>query len=399
MKIAFVCPDDLSVTLFCKGLVNTIKNDNRVRICIISGYSKGFENYAREIKSWGNDHIHVSMYRFLNPLKDLRYLLSLFKIYRKRKIEIAVHWTTKPNIYGPISAKMAGVKKTIIAVRGLGSVFQQETNLKGKLLKLLVLKFYRIACRLSNVVWFTNENDLKYFISSGVVNPPKVILTKNAIDIEYYSPFSVQEDKLISLRKEFGFGVHDKVVVMVARMIWPKGIKEFIEASEILKVKYQHVKFVLVAPLETGSPLSVPESYLKEKQKTDNFLWLGFRKDVREIYALSDLAVLPSYYKEGGYPRALLEPMAMGKPVITTDTPDCRGPVEEGKNGYLVPVKDSKSLADAIEKLIMVDELVRISDQCLITLGRFRIDATGNLDRPRWLPSGLYGSGEGLGGT
>lgn len=361
MNIALVCPDDLSTTIFCKGLVRTLKKNDGINICIVSGYVDGFENYTEDIKSWGNEHIHVFMYRFINPWKDLRYLMSLFRIYRKRHIDITIHWTTKPNIYGPISAKMAGAKGIIIAVRGLGSVFQREANLKGKFLKLLVKRLYKIACSLSDLVWFTNENDFKYFIDNNIVNKNKVILTKNAVDIDYFSPLSVEEEKLSALRKELNIWAKDKVVVMVARMIWPKGVKEFIEASEIVSKKYPSVRFILVAPLENGSEYSVPERYVKEKQKIcKNFLWLRFRKDMREIYALSDLAVLPSYYKEGGYPRALLEPMAMGKPVITVDTPDCRGPVEEGKNGYLIPPKDSKSLADAIENIVFDDKRCKI---------------------------------------
>jgi N,N'-diacetylbacillosaminyl-diphospho-undecaprenol alpha-1,3-N-acetylgalactosaminyltransferase len=115
------------------------------------------------------------------------------------------------------------------------------------------------------------------------------------------------------------------------------------------------VKFILVGPLDEGSPDSIPKSYLIENNKHNNFMWIGFRREVKELYAIADLAVLPSYYREGGFPRALTEPMAMGKPVITTNSVHCRGTVEEGKNGYLVPVKDSKALADAIAILINDD--------------------------------------------
>ena len=111
-----------------------------------------------------------------------------------------------------------------------------------------------------------------------------------------------------------------------------------------------------MGPEEKTSPNAVPTSYLEESVKSDNFQWVGFRNDVKDLYALSDLAVLPSYYREGGYPRALTEPMAMGKPVIAADSIDCRAPVEDGKNGYLVPIKDSQALADAIEMLMRDDE-------------------------------------------
>ena len=115
------------------------------------------------------------------------------------------------------------------------------------------------------------------------------------------------------------------------------------------------LKFLLVAPGEKGHPDEVPGSFITERGNLDNFIWLGFREDVKNIYALSDLAVLPSYYNEGGYPRALLEPMAFGKPVITTNLPQCRGPVEEGKNGYLIPPHDSWALKEAILRIFHDD--------------------------------------------
>lgn len=91
---------------------------------------------------------------------------------------------------------------------------------------------------------------------------------------------------------------------------------------------------------------------IRENEKFDNFKWLGFRKDVRELYALSDLAVYPSFYREGGYPKGLTEPMSMGKPLVTTDSVHCRGTVDDGKNGYIVPIKDSKAFAKAIREII-----------------------------------------------
>ena len=124
----------------------------------------------------------------------------------------------------------------------------------------------------------------------------------------------------------------------------------------ILRDKYPMVKFILIGPRDDGSPDSVPESYLRENEKYDNFMWTGFRKDVQNFYAVSDLAVLPSYYREGGFPRGLTEAMAMGKPIITTDSVHCRATVEDGKNGYHVPIRDSKALANAIEKTINDDD-------------------------------------------
>jgi glycosyltransferase involved in cell wall biosynthesis len=149
------------------------------------------------------------------------------------------------------------------------------------------------------------------------------------------------------------------MIIMVARLIWAKGIKEFVETAISLYKLRPEFKFILVAPEESGSIGAVPSEYVLEAEGNANFLWLGFQKKVKPIYAIADLAVLPTFYKEGGYPRALLEPMAMGKPVITTDSEDCRGAIENGENGYLIPVKNSKALEDAIIKILDNDKIIQ----------------------------------------
>lgn len=353
MKIAIISPDDLSILIIFKELINALKNDNRFgkyKIYTISPITE----HIKELNKLATVHIPINMYRYLSVTRDLKYLFQLYRIFRKEKFDIIINLTTKPIIYGTIAAHLIGSAKVMSAIRGLGSSFSffNDAGKKDKLIKYIILSLYWLACRWSTKIWFTNKEDLNYFILKGVVIPPKVILTKNAINVNYFSPLSVNKDTLTELRKELGIDVNDKVIVMVARLIWPKGIKEFIEASEILKGKKTNIKFILVAPPEPGSTQQVPETYIREKEKIGNFLWLGFRKDVREIYAICDIAVLPSYYKEGGYPRALLEPMAMSKPVIAANTPDCSGPVRDGENGFLIPPKDSVSLAKTIECLI-----------------------------------------------
>lgn len=357
MKVAVICPDDLSIVLFCKGIVQVLKDWDNSQVSVISDYWSEDEDgfYIKTIKSWGVEHIRLKMSRYVTPWEDIKYVYSLWRILNTKEIDVVINISTKPNIYGTIAARLARVKKILCSVWGRGSVFVEKADLKSKLLKYLVLCFYWLAFRLSSKVWFTNINDLNYFISKNIVAPQKTILTKNYVSTEDYYPYSLPTERLINLRKELGLKDQDKIVIMVGRMIWAKGIKEFVDASKILKDKLPLVKFLFVGPKEEGWQDAVPELFIRESEKSGNFRWLGFRKDVKDLYALADLAVLPSYYKEGGFPRALTEPMAMGKPVIATNTPDCRGPIEEGKNGYLVPVKDSQALANAIEILISDD--------------------------------------------
>ncbi|MFH2011545.1 MAG: glycosyltransferase family 4 protein [Pseudomonadota bacterium] len=360
MKIAVVCPDDLSIVLFCKGIIDTVRTyDNSEVFVVCDVYGEGTNGqYTEVIKSWGVMPVPLKMNRHISLFEDLKYSYSLYKIFRNNKIDIVINISTKPNIYGTIAARCAKAKKILCSVWGRGTTFADNAGLKISLLKYLLLILYFIAFRLSSKVWFTNTNDYNYFVSNNIVPKNKTILSKNYVSTDDYLPYSLSNEKLLNYKSEFKLGDNDKVVIMVARMIWAKGVGEFAEAAKILKDRLPFVKFILVGSKETTSPDAVPEMYLKDTEKEANFIWIGFRNDVKDLYALSDVAVLPSYYREGGYPRALTEPMAMGKPVIAADSIDCRAPVENGRNGYLVPIKDSKALAEAIETL-MTDEKKR----------------------------------------
>jgi glycosyltransferase involved in cell wall biosynthesis len=273
-------------------------------------------------------------------------------VLRQGCFDAAITFTTKPNIVGAVAARLAGIPRVVIAVRGLGRNFAEPQTLGERCINGLVARLYRIACSSSTVVWFTNRSDSDRFVRHGLVDASKVLLTRNAIDLSWFSLENVRHDIVGDLRREFRLRDGDRAVVMVARMIWPKGIREFIDAAKLLRDRLPDVRFILVGPSENGSAQAVPEAYLRQAEHDANFQWVGFRGDVREVYALAEVAVLPSYYKEGGYPRALLEPMALRKPVIAADTDDCRGPVEPGSNGYLVPPRDATSLAEAVSRLM-----------------------------------------------
>jgi N,N'-diacetylbacillosaminyl-diphospho-undecaprenol alpha-1,3-N-acetylgalactosaminyltransferase len=379
MKIAIVIPNSLSALLFCKGMINNMKSVDGYDIHIICQE----DIHADKLRELGVNIINLDMYRFISPIRDTLYLVKLYKIIKREGFDVVLNFSTKPNIYGPIAAKMANVKTIISHIVGLGATFLPNNGIKSILLQNILLRLYHISCKLCDKVWFTNPNDLNLFISWDIINKKKVVLTNNYLDVDYYSSTTVDSTSIFGLKKELDIRDKDRVVIMVARMIWSKGIKEFAEASEILKDKHPHIKFLLVAPLEPNALDSVPESYIRQIEQKSNLKWLGFRSDVKSLYALSDLAVLPSYYKEGGYPRALTEPMAMGKPIITTESEDCRGTVEEGKNGYLVPVKDSKALAAAISSLIEDNDK-------LLEFGKYsRLKAERGFDEKKIVPQAL----------
>lgn len=356
MKIAFVMPDGLSVLLFSQGILRTLKSIDGAHVAVLSSDGK----YRAAIEDLGVRSIFVDNFRFFDPVSDFRYIADLYRIFRAERFDVVFNFSTKPNVYGAIAARLAGVQTVLGHVVGLGAAFMWSAGIKRKILGKSAMVMYRLAMSLTDKVWFTNGNDAAFFVTQELLAPSKVVVTNSYLDPEEYSADRVKSADLGALRSELHLRPDERMVVMVARMIWQKGIREFAEAAEILKSRNPSLRFILVAPLESGSAEAVPESYIREREKLARLQWLGFREDVKRIYAACDLAVLPSYYKEGGYPRGLLEPMAMGKPVIAADTPDCRGPVEAEKNGYLVPPKNSEALAARIHE-IMLNEKLRMS--------------------------------------
>lgn len=359
MRIAIITPDDFSVVCFCEELVKTLLGDAENSVYVIADIHEGYRHghYADIMKKWGVEHRRVNFYRFVSPFKDLKYLLSLYVILRRQKVDMVLTISTKPNLYGSIAARLAGVNKIVCSVWGLGMTFADTQTPTGRILRIIVQILYRIAFSVSQKVWFTNRNDYDYMVSRRIVSPDKAILTQFYVNTNEYRPASVTPEKQLALRRDLGIPDEDKVVIMLARMSWAKGVKEYVEAAAILREELPALKFLLVGPEDIGSSDRVPRSYLEDTEKYDNFTWLGFRRDVKELYAICDVAVYPSYYREGGYPKGLTEPMSMGKPVITTDNVHCKGTVEDAKNGFIVPIRDSVALANAIRKIVCDEKL------------------------------------------
>lgn len=366
MKVVCVNPDDLSALIFCKSLSRLLSERKGTELVTIGGQVEGLDSdlYAKDVeRDLRSKHFSIPMKRFVSPWHDLIYLIRIYRLLKRESCDVVITFTTKPNIWGQFAAILAGVPRRVVAVRGLGRIFSSSSTRKDHVL-LGTMKFlYRLSCAGADRVWITNASDMNYLKSAGIVVDRQVFITRNAVDLSDFSNDSMDDRSVLELRQSLGLSPSDKVVVMVARLIEQKGIKEFAEAAVRLRDQVPNLHFLLVAPDEPDNPSRVPLSYIHQTEANANFQWLGFRKDVRVLYALADLSVLPSYYKEGGYPRALLEAMAYGKPVIAADTDECRGPVDEGKNGFLVPPKNAEALADAIYKIATNSELAHIMGQ------------------------------------
>jgi N,N'-diacetylbacillosaminyl-diphospho-undecaprenol alpha-1,3-N-acetylgalactosaminyltransferase len=350
MKIALMIVDDFSMWHFHKGLLLTLKE-------------RGFEVYAitpdgpyvEKIRSLGITHIAVEMDRFINPYRDFMMTVKLYHIFRKEKFDIVHTMTIKPNIYGSIAAKLAGVKKVVGIAEGLGFTFGEPRDLKVRLLKPIIKKMYKFGLRFTDKFWFVNPDDMALLCREKIIPVSKALLVTSAgINIDEYSIDNVKKDIVDNWRQELQVSGQDILITMViARMVWSKGVREFLTAAELVLNRRgdNQLKFLLLGPLETHSPDAIPQDYLESKKRDRLKIITSFRTNIKELIAISDVVVLPSYYREG-CPVILLEAAAMGKPLITTDNVGCREVVADGNNGILVETRNTAMLAQALERMI-----------------------------------------------
>ena len=340
MKIAFLSHLDYIFYLFRLPVMKSMVTEGH-KVYAVCPPGKVFKRF----KEHG---IHPIPYQIdrssLNPFKEIRAIMNIYRALKPLDLDMVHTFTAKPNIYGTIAAKIANIPIIINLVEGLGS-FYVEDSFQNIIIRNVIEKLYKSVFLLSDKVVFVNSDDPKYLQKKGVIAQDKIKIIKSVgIDTEMYDPDAVSHQEKDRLKKELNVE-HKTVVLMVARAIWHKGIREFYEAAEYFKSQ-EAVQFVLVGDVDEGNPSSADEAFLN----TGNVLWLGHRDDVRLLIAISDIFVLPSYRE--GVPRTLLEAASMSKPIITTDTVGCREVVEDTYNGYLVPVGDSEILVEKIAHLI-----------------------------------------------
>jgi glycosyltransferase involved in cell wall biosynthesis len=292
----------------------------------------------------------------LNPVQELLTVLSLLRIYRRLRPGVAHHFTVKPNIYGAFAARLAGVPVVVASVTGLGYVYTGD-DLLARLLRPLVSLLYRAAFMLSDAVTFQNPDDLDDLARAWALPTGKgrVVLGGSGVDTAHYDPAAVDPAAIRALRESLAPREGTAVVLLVARMLWHKGIGEFVEAARALRARGLDAQFVLVGPEDTGNPAAIPGSTLRQWVEEGAVQYLGERSDVRELMAAADVVALPSYRE--GTPRTLLEAAAMGKAMVASDAPGCREVVDHEATGLLVPPRDAGALAEAIERLLLSPDL------------------------------------------
>lgn len=292
---------------------------------------------AHIIKAAGLNHITLEMSRKgLNPFREFKTMVDFWRLYRELSPQIVHHVTVKPIIYGSIIASVLNKSFVVNAISGLGYVF---TSLpKNNIVRLITTFLYKLALNTSNSkTIFQNPDDLNLFIQEGMIEESRTrLILGSGVNCSFFSPSKTT--------------LADKLVMLPARMLFDKGIYEFVSAVSMLKIDFPDVKFVLVGRADDGNPALIPTKQLRAWEMAGLIEWWGYKRNMNEVLNMATMVVLPSYRE--GLPKVLLEAAACSKPIISTNVPGCKEIVRHEVNGLLIPPKDEVALAEAIRRLL-----------------------------------------------
>lgn len=310
--------------------------------------------YSPCFKEQGIEFVPIALdRRTFNPIKAWGTIKQLARILRKVQPDVLHTSTLRPNAYGAMAGWLAKVPVIVCTVEGLGTLYTNH-DLKTRLARWGVEQVTRLTLRAADAIIFLNPDDREYYISHRLCRPEQArLIVSVGVDVHTFSPDRFSPDDRASLRQNWGLPPDAIVVTMIARLIAPKGVREFLQAAERLNGK---ARFVLIGEPDPGNPDSLTWEDIRDYIQRGIVLAPGWQKDVASWLAITDVFVLPSYYREGT-PVTVLEGMAMGLPVVATDVPGCREAVVHGETGFLVPPCDVDNLTGAIQRLVEDSEL------------------------------------------
>lgn len=275
--------------------------------------------------------------RSLNPFGALGALWQVLRIYRRERPDILHHIAIKPILLGTLAARLLRMRGVVNAIVGMGYLSTSDRPSVRLLRPLLDLGLRWLLNPPGSRVVFENGDDLDNFVRQGQVRPEDAVLIRGAgVNPEAYPARHPQDGP--------------PMVVLVARMLWDKGVGEFVAAACMLRAQGCEARFVLVGDTDPGNRGAIAEHVLRQWHGKGAVEWLGYRTDIPALLSEAQVACLPSYRE--GLPKSLLEAMAAGLPCVTTDVPGCREVIRDGDNGLLVPPRDADALAGALQRLL-----------------------------------------------
>lgn len=273
--------------------------------------------------------------RGLNPLTEISTILRLFGLYRREKPDLAHQFTVKCVLYGSIACSLLGIHAVVNSVEGLGYVFTEGIGTR-RWLRYLVMLIYRLILPPTWVI-FQNPDDRSFFLKNHLVNPKRIIIIRSVgVDIRKFFPRPLLKGP--------------PLVILPARLLWDKGVGEFVTAARQIRNAGLPARFALVGDNDDGNPASVHLAQLQDWEKEGVIEWWGWKENMEAVYEQAAIVCLPSYRE--GLPKTLIEAAACGRPIITSDVPGCREVVRNGGNGLLVPVRDVGALTKALMDLL-----------------------------------------------
>jgi len=329
-KILFISNTAFSIFNFRQGILTQLLADGYKVITVGPK-----DAYSAKLADMGCEVIDMPMAaKGVSPREDIGLLLRMLRLYKDIRPDFIFHYTIKPNIYGSVAARLAGVP-SIAVTTGLGYTFIND-NWVARVARGL----YKVAFVSPKEVWFLNEDDRQTFLRHWLVAPSKAILLHGeGVNTTHFCPQSAPQ---ADGKTRF---------LLVARMLWDKGVGEYVAAARLVRKQHPNAVFQLLGACGLPNPSEISREQMAEWEQEGVVEYLGTTTDVRPCIAQADCLVLPSFYREG-VPRTLMEAAAMGKPLITTDNVGCRDVVVDGETGWLCPVKDPVTLADCMLQLL-----------------------------------------------
>lgn len=296
-----------------------------------------------------------------NPVQDVKTLIALRQLMQRIRPDYVMAYTIKPVIYGMLAAASTGVPHRAALITGLGYAFQDsEGSTKQNLIKSVTRQLYSRALSAADLTFFQNDDDQKLFTDLGIIRPGQntVVVNGSGVNTEKFSAQPLPE----------GDEVH---FLLIGRLLKDKGVREYVEAARQVKQQYPQAVFNLVGFLDSN-PSSVTQQELDQWVNDGTVKFWGKLADVRPAINACHVFVLPSYRE--GTPRTVLEAMATGRAIITTDAPGCRQTVENGYNGWLVPVQSADKLAEAMKRFLNEPALIEKMGQASLEIARNKYD-------------------------
>ena len=322
MKILILGNNDVGLYKFRKELLKALVKQNDVFVSVPDG------KFVPQIKDIGCTYIETPIERRgTNPFKDFDLMKRYQQLLNEIKPDVVLTYTIKPNVYGGMVCQMNKVPY-IVNVTGLGSAVEN-----GGLMQFITTSLYRLGLRKAQKVFFQNEDNLNFMKDKGIVRNNYDLLPGSGVNLKQYKLLDYPKDKTVDF-------------VYVGRMMKEKGFGLYIEAAQIIKQKYPDTRFHICGDYEDDYKEEV-DRLIKEGV----LVYHGLVDDMVSIYKKIDCTVHPTYYPEG-MSNVLLESLACGRPIITTDRAGCKEIVDDGVNGYIVKQRDLDSLIEKIEKFI-----------------------------------------------